>query len=154
MWCGLVGRRERGEGRVYAYCGRTELDGFEGVFDLEEAAFGGECAVVGASVSMDDAEGFGGRRVAYLMPRSGDILSISNSDVNCVEGNAGGAYTVFRPRYKHLGVGVIARICFESKGAQAGKGFKRPQRWGGKLMYCSMLFLVALRLRLRNERAT
>ena len=39
---------ERGEGRAYAYCGRTELDGFEGVFNLEEAAFGGESAVVEA----------------------------------------------------------------------------------------------------------
>jgi len=30
---------------VYAYCCGTELDSFEGVFNLEEAAFGGEGAV-------------------------------------------------------------------------------------------------------------
>lgn len=33
-----------GEGKAYSYSCGTELDGFEGVFDLEEAAFGGESA--------------------------------------------------------------------------------------------------------------
>ena len=31
--------------RKYAYCCGTEFDGFEGVFDLEETAFGREGAV-------------------------------------------------------------------------------------------------------------
>lgn len=31
-------------GEAYSDGGRTELDGFERVFDLEETSFGGECA--------------------------------------------------------------------------------------------------------------
>jgi len=40
----------RGEGgekvrrKAYSDGSRAEFDGFEGVFDLEETAFGGECA--------------------------------------------------------------------------------------------------------------
>ena len=78
----VCGEKKGGEGRAYAYCGRTELDGFEGVFDLEEAAFGRESAVGEASVSMDDVEGYGGGVIAYLIPRSGKSLSISNSNSN------------------------------------------------------------------------
>ena len=42
---GVVLGRNGGNGRSYSYGCRTELDGFEGVFDLEEAAFGGEGTV-------------------------------------------------------------------------------------------------------------
>lgn len=86
----LGGRKRRWS---YAYCGRTELDGFEGVFDLKETAFGGESAIGGAGVSIDDAEGLGGRRVAYLMPRSGKIFSISNLNV---DGLCRGERSVYR----------------------------------------------------------
>ena len=46
--------------------GAAEFDGFEGVFDLEEAAFGGECAVY----KFRRFSGCWNLGKAYLTPRS------------------------------------------------------------------------------------
>lgn len=61
----LVWRQWGGGRGRYPDGGRAELDGFEGVLDLEEAALGGEGA---GGVSWGEME-LGGW--AYLIPRSG-----------------------------------------------------------------------------------
>ena len=49
-----------GEGGAYADGGGAEFDGFEGVFDLEEAAFGGEGAGVGWGALVEGGGWLGG----------------------------------------------------------------------------------------------
>lgn len=56
-----------------ADCGTAQLDCFEGVFDLEEAAFGGEGAGLVLDIGLTKGSRLMGRKIilrTYLMPRS------------------------------------------------------------------------------------
>ena len=79
---------------------RAELNGFEGVFDLEEAAFGGEGA--GWSFSGDRKAIVG--TFPYFMPRSRDI-SFERASLW-----SSGELTVLRPRDEHGGLVVGALL--------------------------------------------